>query len=148
MFVGSYYVLYFSGLFAAALPVHGAHVFMNLHFLVSGLLFFWPLIGIDPAPRRLPPAARLGVVFASVPFHAFFGVALMSAGTVIGGGFYRALALPWVTDPLRDQQLGGGLAWASGELPAAARGDRVARAVVAPGRAVGSPRRPPRRRGR
>ena len=117
LFVGSYYVLYFSGLFAAALPVHGAHVFMNLHFLVSGLLFFWPLIGIDPAPRRLPPAARLGVLFASVPFHAFFGVALMSAGTVIGGAFYRALALPWVTDPLRDQQVGGGLAWASGELP-------------------------------
>jgi len=117
LFVGSYYALYFSGLFAAALPVHGAHVFMNLHFLVSGLLFFWPLIGIDPAPRRLPPAARLGVLFASVPFHAFFGVALMSAGTVIGGAFYRALALPWVTDPLRDQQAGGGIAWASGELP-------------------------------
>jgi putative copper resistance protein D len=117
VFVGSYYALYFSGLFAAALPVHGAHVFMNLHFLVSGLLFFWPLIGIDPAPRRLPPAARLGILFASVPFHAFFGVALMSAGTVIGGGFYRALALPWVTEPLRDQQTGGGLAWASGELP-------------------------------
>jgi putative copper resistance protein D len=117
VFVGSYYALYFSGLFAAAVPVHGAHVLMNLHFLVSGLLFFWPLIGIDPAPRRLPPAARLGIVFASVPFHAFFGVALMSAGTVIGGGFYRALALPWVTDPLRDQQAGGGLAWASGELP-------------------------------
>ena len=117
VFVGSYYVLYFSGLFAAALPVHGAHVFMNLHFLVTGLLFFWPLIGIDPAPRRLPPPARLGVLFASVPFHAFFGVALMSAGTVIGGAFYRALALPWVTDPLRDQQTGGGLAWASGELP-------------------------------
>ena len=117
LFVGSYYGLYFSGLFAAALPVHAAHVAMNLHFLVTGLLFFWPLIGIDPAPRRVPPAARLGIVFASVPFHAFFGVALMSAGTVIGGGFYRALALPWVTDPLRDQQLGGGLAWASGELP-------------------------------
>ena len=117
VFVGSYYGLYFSGLFAAALPVHAAHVAMNLHFLVTGLLFFWPLIGIDPAPRRVPPAARLGVVFASVPFHAFFGVALMSAGTVIGGGFYRALALPWVTDPLRDQQFGGGLAWAPGELP-------------------------------
>ena len=113
VFVGSYYALYFSGLFAAALPVHGAHVFMNLHFMVSGLLFFWPLIGVDPAPRHLPPAARLGIVFASVPFHAFFGVALMSADTVIGGGFYRALALPWVTDPLRDQQAGGGLAWAS-----------------------------------
>ena len=36
---------------------------------------------------------------------------------MIGGGFYRALALPWVTDPLADQKLGGGLAWASGEIP-------------------------------
>jgi len=117
LFVGSYYALYFSGLFAAALPVHAAHVLMSLHFLITGALFFWPLIGVDPAPRRLPPAARLGILFVSVPFHAFFGVALMSADTVIGSGFYRALALPWVPDPLRDQQLGGGLAWASGELP-------------------------------
>jgi len=117
LFVGSYYALYFSGLFAAALPEHGAHVVMNLHFLVTGLLFFWPLIGLDPAPRRLPPAARLGILFASVPFHAFFGVAVMSSETPIAGDFYRALALPWVPDPLRDQQLGGGLAWASGEIP-------------------------------
>jgi cytochrome c oxidase assembly factor CtaG/putative copper export protein len=117
LFVGSYYALYFSDIFAAALPEHGAHVLMNLHFLLVGALFFWPLIGVDPAPRRLPPIARLAVVFASVPFHAFFGVALMSANEVIGGEFYRGLALPWVPDPLRDQQLGGGLAWASGEIP-------------------------------
>ncbi len=117
LFVGSYYALYFSDLFAAALPQHPAHVLMNVHFVLTGLLFFWPLIGVDPAPRRLPPAARLGIMFASVPFHAFFGVALMSSNTVIGESFYRALALPWVEDPLRDQQLGGGLAWASGEIP-------------------------------
>jgi putative copper resistance protein D len=117
LFVGSYYALYFSGLFAAALPEHWAHVLMNVHFLATGMLFFWPLIGVDPAPRRLAPAARLGVLFASVPFHAFFGVALMSSATVVGSGFYRALALPWVPDPLEDQQLGGGLAWASGEIP-------------------------------
>lgn len=117
LFVGSYYALYFSGLFPAALPEHGAHLLMNLHFLLVGALFFWPIIGIDPSPRRLPPVARLAVVFASVPFHAFFGVALMSSVTVIGGDFYRALALPWVPDLLQDQRLGGGLAWASGELP-------------------------------
>jgi cytochrome c oxidase assembly factor CtaG/putative copper export protein len=117
LFIGSYYALYFSGLFAVALTQHWAHVLMNAHFLVVGALFFWPIIGVDPAPRRLPPAARLGLVFASVPFHAFFGVALMSSNGVIGGDFYRTLALPWLADPLRDQQLGGGLAWASGELP-------------------------------
>ena len=117
LFVGSYYALYFSSLFATALSQHWAHVLMNLHFLLVGGLFFWPIIGVDPAPRRLPPAARLGVLFASVPFHAFFGVALMSSNSIIGGDFYRTLALPWVDDPLRDQKLAGGLAWASGELP-------------------------------
>lgn len=117
LFIGSTYVLYFSGLFAAALPEHWAHVLMNAHFLAVGMLFFWPLIGVDPAPRRLMPAARLGIVFATVPFHAFFGVALLSSTAVIGAGYYRSLALPWVPDPLRDQQLGGGLAWATGEVP-------------------------------
>ena len=73
LFVGGYYGLYFSGLFPAALPEHWAHQLMNLHFLLVGALFFWPLIGVDPSPRRLPPAVRLGIVFASVPFHAFFG---------------------------------------------------------------------------
>ncbi len=117
LFVGSYYALYFSSLFPAALPEHWAHQLMSLHFLVVGALFFWPIIGVDPAPRRLQPAARLGILFASVPFHAFFGLALMSANSAIGGDFYRSLALPWVTDPLLDQKLGGGLAWSAGEIP-------------------------------
>jgi putative copper resistance protein D len=117
LFVGSYYALYFSGIFPAALPEHWAHKLMNLHFLLVGALFFWPIVGIDPAPRRLPPAARMGLVFASVPFHAFFGVAVMSGNTALGGDYYRSLALPWVPDVLADQRLGGGLAWAAGEIP-------------------------------
>lgn len=117
LFVGSYYALYFSGLFAAGVDAHWAHLLMSTHFIVIGFLFFWPLIGIDPAPRRLPPVVRLGVVFLSLPFHAFFGVILMSSASVIGRDFYAALGLPWVPDLLADQRLGGGLAWASGELP-------------------------------
>jgi putative copper resistance protein D len=117
LFVGSYYALYFSALFPAALPEHWAHKLMNLHFLLVGALFFWPIVGVDPAPRRLPPAARMGLVFASVPFHAFFGVAVMSGNTALGGDYYRSLALPWVPDVLADQRLGGGLAWAAGEIP-------------------------------
>jgi cytochrome c oxidase assembly factor CtaG/putative copper export protein len=117
LFVGSFYVLYFSGLFDAALSSHWAHLAMNAHFLVVGYLFYWLVIGVDPAPHRLPPPARLGLVFASLPFHAFFGIILMNMATVIGSQFYGALALPWVPDLLADQRLGGGLAWASGEIP-------------------------------
>ena len=117
LFVGSFYALYFSGLFDAALPRHWAHLAMNAHFLLVGYLFYWPVIGVDPAPRRLPPLGRLGLVFASLPFHAFFGITLMNSASVIGAQFYATLALPWVPDPLDDQRLGGGLAWASGEIP-------------------------------
>jgi cytochrome c oxidase assembly factor CtaG len=41
----------------------------------------------------------------------------MSMQTVIGEQFYRGLALPWDADLLADQRLGGGIAWATGELP-------------------------------
>ncbi|MGQ0837941.1 cytochrome c oxidase assembly protein [Actinokineospora sp.] len=117
LFVGSFYGLYLSGLFDSALPEHWAHLLMNAHFLLVGYLFYWPVIGIDPAPHKLPHLGRLGLVFASMPFHAFFGVILMSMQTVVGAVFYRGLALPWNNDLLADQRLGGGIAWASGEIP-------------------------------
>nr|WP_199430585.1 cytochrome c oxidase assembly protein [Qaidamihabitans albus] len=117
LFVGSFYGLYYSGLFDSALNYHWAHLAMNAHFLLAGYVFFWPVIGVDPAPRRLPPLGRLGLIFASIPFHAFFGVILMNMQTVIGESFYRGLQLPWVENLLTDQRLGGGIAWASGELP-------------------------------
>lgn len=117
LFVGSFYVLYFSGLFDSALEKHWAHLLMNAHFLLVGYTFYWPVIGIDPAPRRLPHLARLGMVFASLPFHAFFGVILMGQQTIIGQQFYQGLGLPWAADLLADQRLGGGIAWAAGEVP-------------------------------
>ncbi len=41
----------------------------------------------------------------------------MSSATVIGGDFYRSLALPFVPDLLADQRVGGAMAWALGEIP-------------------------------
>ncbi|ASR39100.1 copper resistance protein CopD [Prauserella marina] len=117
LFVGSFYGLYYSGLFDSALNYHWAHLAMNAHFLLAGYVFYWPVIGVDPAPRRLPPLGKLGLIFASMPFHAFFGVTLMNMQTVLGESFYRGLNLPWVGDLLIDQRLGGGIAWAAGEIP-------------------------------
>lgn len=117
LFVGSFYGLYLTGLFDMALSRHWAHLAMNAHFLLVGYLFYWPVIGIDPAPKPLPHLGRLGMVFASMPFHAFFGITVMMSSTVIGESYYRGLDLPWVPNLLADQRLGGGLAWASGEAP-------------------------------
>ncbi|PVY24611.1 cytochrome c oxidase assembly protein, partial [Williamsia muralis] len=117
LFVGSYYVLYLGGLFDVLTEYHAAHVAMNLHFLLSGYLFYWVVIGIDPAPRKLSPVTKLAMVFGSLPFHAFFGVALMSTDSVIARTYYNSLLLPWNPNQMNDQRLGGGIAWAAGEIP-------------------------------
>ncbi|MGB5149246.1 MAG: cytochrome c oxidase assembly protein [Mycobacterium sp.] len=117
IFVAGFYGLYFSGIFEAAAGSHGAHLAMNAHFLLSGYLFYWVVIGIDPTPRPIPPLAKLAMVLGSLPLHAFFGVVLMGTQTVLAGDFYRSLQLPWQTDLLGDQRLGGGIAWSTGEVP-------------------------------
>ncbi|MGV9361822.1 cytochrome c oxidase assembly protein [Amycolatopsis sp. NPDC003731] len=117
LFTGSFYVLYFSDLFGQAMLYHWAHQLMKLHFLVTGYLFAWVAVGADRTPRPLPHLARLGMLFAVMPFHAFFGVLLMSKQTLIAATYYHYLALPWAGDLLADQRLGGGIAWASGEIP-------------------------------
>ena len=140
-----------SSLFDTAVGSHAGHLAMNVHFLLSGYLFYWVVIGVDPTPRPIPPLAKVGVVFASLPLHAFFGVELMGTRTVLGAAYYRSLGLSWHTDLLGDQRLGGGIAWAAGELPLVivmiallvqwARSDRADRPAV-------GPRRRPRRRRR
>jgi putative copper resistance protein D len=117
LFIAGFYGLYLGGIFDAAVGSHVGHVAMNVHFLVSGYLFYWVVIGIDPTPRPIPPLAKLAVVFASLPLHAFFGVVLMGTRQVLGQSFYRSLHLSWHTDLLADQRLGGGIAWAAGEIP-------------------------------
>jgi cytochrome c oxidase assembly factor CtaG/putative copper export protein len=117
LFVAGFYGLYLGGLFDTAVGSHVGHLAMNVHFLVSGYLFYWVVIGVDPTPRPIPPLAKVAVVFASLPLHAFFGVLLMGMPQVLGESFYRSLHLSWHTDLLGDQRLGGGIAWAAGEIP-------------------------------
>ncbi|WP_431949319.1 cytochrome c oxidase assembly protein [Nocardia lijiangensis] len=117
IFVGGFYALYMGGIYDTFVDSHAAHLMMNIHFLLSGYLFYWVVIGIDPKPRQVEPLTKLGMVFGSLPFHAFFGVALMSMTTVMGGWFFRSLDLGWNSDLLGDQRTGGSLAWASGEVP-------------------------------
>ena len=117
VFVVSLYGLYFTPLFDELIRFHWGHLLMNIHFLLTGYLFYWAIIGIDPGPRRLPHLGRLGMLFAVMPFHAFFGVAVMSMESLIGGTFYPELKLSWMSDPMHDQWVGGTLAWISGEIP-------------------------------
>ncbi len=117
LFVSSYYGLYFSGIFGEYMRFHWAHQLMNVHFLIAGYLFYGLVIGVDRPPRPLPHIGKLGFALAAMPFHAFFGVILMTRdGNIVAENFYRYLDLPWA-DLAQSQYFGGGVAWAGGELP-------------------------------
>jgi cytochrome c oxidase assembly factor CtaG/putative copper export protein len=117
IFFGSLVVFYFSPLFELALRTHTGHVLMTTHFLLAGYLFAWVLVGIDPGPKRWPPSLRLIILFVTISFHAFFGVALTTGTTLLAPTFYKSLHLPWAVDLLADQRNGGAVAWGVGELP-------------------------------
>ena len=116
-FVAGFYLVYFTGVFEPLVSNHLGHVFMNVHFLISGYIFYWIIIGVDAAPRHYSPVFRLVVLVGSLPFHAFFGIMLMNVKTVLGESWYSQIGLPWVPDLLRDQFVGGAVAWAAGEIP-------------------------------
>lgn len=117
LFVGSLYALYFTPLFEALMGSVLGHVGMELHFLAVGTLFYYVLIGVDPSPRQLPSLARFGLLLVTIPFHAFFSIAIMSATTVFGEGHWVTIDRPFRTDLLADQYLGGSISWALGEVP-------------------------------
>jgi putative copper resistance protein D len=70
-------------------PASLGHEFVSAHVLITGYLFFWGIIGVDPGLRWLSFIGRLGLLFAVTPFHAFFGIVTMTMTSAISGTFYR-----------------------------------------------------------
>jgi cytochrome c oxidase assembly factor CtaG len=116
LYIVNPWVLYFSPLYEATLRNPVLHDINHLHFVLIGCLWFWTLLGIDPLPHRPSYPARLIAIFISIPFHAFLGVTIMGATTIIAGDYYLALDRGWGPAPLQDQQIAGSLLWASGDL--------------------------------
>lgn len=116
IFVINPFVLYFSGLYEATLENPWLHDANHLHFIAIGCLWFWPLLGIDPMPRRIGYPMRVIAVFLTLPFHAFLGVAIMSMNTLIAADWYLAHDREWGLTPLEDQERAGGILWVSGDL--------------------------------
>ncbi|MEP6482392.1 MAG: cytochrome c oxidase assembly protein [Rhodoglobus sp.] len=115
LFVGSLWLFYYSPLFSFATTNHLGHQWMIVHFLLVGYLFVSSMIGIDPAPSRSPYPIRLIVLLATMAFHAFFGLAILSSTGLMLSDWYGAMG--WGTDAIQDQQAAGGIAWGVGELP-------------------------------
>lgn len=115
IFVVNPFVLYFTGLYPLSLENPLVHEWVHVHFVLTGCLFFWPLVGLDPLPSRWPYPGRVLLMLLMVPFHTVLGLTIMQSKTLLGGDWYPSLGLSW-SDPMADQRLAGGILWAGGEL--------------------------------
>ena len=115
VFVANPFALYFTAIYRASLEHPWLHEFVHLHFVVTGCLFFFPLVGLDPLANRWPYPGRALLMLLSVPFHTVLGLTIMQGKTLIGGDWYPDLHLGWA-DPGNDQVVAGGILWAGGEV--------------------------------
>jgi putative membrane protein len=106
---------HFSSLYNVALENDPVHYLEHASFLGAALLFWWPAIGPDPQPWRMPHPVRLMYLFLAMPQNSFLGVALLSADHVLYPHYVTNVRL-WGSTPLDDQRLGGTFMWVFGDM--------------------------------
>jgi cytochrome c oxidase assembly factor CtaG len=115
LFAAAMVVTHFSPLYEAALEHPWVHSLEHLIYLTAGLLFWWPVVGLDPSPWRMGHPVRLLYVFLAGPVNTFTALAIYSAGTVLYA-HYAQVPRSWGPSPLTDQHWGGALMWIVGDL--------------------------------
>jgi putative copper resistance protein D len=115
VFAAVMWVSHFSALFDAALEDPAVHFVEHALYLGAAVLFWFPVIAVDPVPHRLSHPIRIGYLALGMPWSSFLGLAIFSAATVLYP-HYASLERTWGMTPLEDQAWAGGLMWAGGDL--------------------------------
>lgn len=114
LFVGTIVFTHFSGIYDAALENESLHWLEHALYLGSSLLFWWPVVGIDPSSHRLPHPVRAVYLLLTMPVQAFVALAIYSSGTVLYE-HYETLQRSWGPDPLADQRAAAVVMWVGGD---------------------------------
>ena len=103
---GTMLVYFLTPLYRLSIAHPVLHDLTHLHFLLSGCLFWWAVVGLDPSRWRLSYAQKLAMLGAGVPVTAILGLALTGARTSVAP----------VVHSVADTHAGGSILWVAGEL--------------------------------
>jgi putative membrane protein len=106
--VGTMLAWHIPALFNAALANDGLHIFQQLSFVISGVIFWWPILG-PLEDRHLPTLVAVAYLFTACVCCSLLG-AFLTFGPVL----YAHHPNNWGIDAKSDQQLGGLLMWVPG----------------------------------
>jgi putative copper resistance protein D len=102
-----------AAVYEAAVRSPGIHVFEHGAYLASALLFWRPVVGLDPGPGRLSPPARILYLFLAMPVTSLLGLAISASNHVLYPS-YVAGASQLGVSALSDQHLAGTVMWTAG----------------------------------
>lgn len=112
VYIAMLWLVHFSSLYELALQYPWAHLGEHALFLLTGTLFWIPVIA--PPPIRPPSyVTRLLYLVVALPQGAFLGAALTSSRVPLYRHYAAALG---ATNALADQQNAGAVMWIAGGL--------------------------------
>ena len=100
------WVTHFSPIYQLAVENEWVHLAEHSAYLIAALLFWAPVIGLDPARHKLAWPVRIAYLLLALPLQSFLGLALYSSEAPL----YRAYP------SLDDQRLGALIMWIGGDL--------------------------------
>jgi cytochrome c oxidase assembly factor CtaG len=110
LFTLALWASHFSNLYEEALGSEIVHGLEHVWYLFTAVLFWRPIVGLDPGPSRISHPARLLYVFLAMPQMAFLGLAIYSSDQVLYP-HYLVTAPVLGTSALADQHLAGAIMW-------------------------------------
>ncbi len=114
-FTGVLWLTHFSPLFDLALDNVAIHDLEHVLFVTSALLFWFPVIGADPAPNRLGYPARLLYLLLQMPPSSFLAMAILFTDHALYP-HYEELGSPYGVTALADQGAAASLMWVSSDI--------------------------------
>lgn len=111
--VGTMLAWHIPVLFNAALANDALHIVQHLSFLVTGTIFWWPILA-PIEDRRIPALGAVVYLFSSCVCCSLLGAFLTFAPVGLYPAYLNPPAHIWGLDPKTDQQLGGMLMWVPG----------------------------------
>ncbi len=115
LFAGVMWGTHFSPVFDRALEDPLIHDLEHVAYLAAGVLFWWPAIGLDPAPWRMSHPVRALYVLMQMPQNTFLAVAVLNAEQPLYA-HYATLVRSWGPSPVIDQQIAASEMWLFGDL--------------------------------
>ena len=105
----------FSPLYDLAAESTLVHYVQHAVYLGVALLFWWPIVAVDPAPRKLAFPGRVAYVALSIPQNSFLGITLMNVQPSLYPHYWTQLRT-WGPPFAEDLQIAGAIMWGMGAM--------------------------------